>query len=88
LKIDELFFLNRDAAVADADFDIIGLMPVLVELVAKDSGRNGKHADNKHDDIAIHDLSASIIVKKTGAIEIISCRFRATGCSQFPQLQG
>jgi hypothetical protein len=67
LKSYQLLFLDRNAAVADTDFDAFGVMLFLVELVTQNHGGECKHANDEGKSIAIHDLATSICMKNRGS---------------------
>jgi hypothetical protein len=52
--IAELLLLDGNTAIADADLDTRGFLPLLVELITEDRGRDGEHADNEVKNVAIH----------------------------------
>jgi hypothetical protein len=64
----ELLLLDGDSAFADIDLDASGLLPLLVELIAKNHGGDGEHADDEIENIAVHALVAaeSVVETKNG----------------------
>ena len=50
----ELFLLNGNATIADADIDVGGLLPLLVILIAENHRADGKRPDDDVKNIAIH----------------------------------
>jgi hypothetical protein len=59
----QLLFLDRYAALADADGDAGRLFAVLIDLVAENRRGDSKHADNQEKNISVHRLAACMRAK-------------------------
>ena len=46
-------FLDGNSAFANVDLDVRGLLPLLVEPIAKTHGGDGEHPDDKVETVAI-----------------------------------
>jgi hypothetical protein len=46
---------DRNATIADADFDAGGLLSLVIKLVTNDYGGNGEHTDDEIESVTIHD---------------------------------
>ena len=53
-----LLLLDGNTAIADADRDAGGLLPLLLELIAEQHGDDGKRADREVSDVTIHPIAA------------------------------
>jgi DNA end-binding protein Ku len=76
-----LFLLDRNSAIADADVDTVGLLPLLIELIAKHGDADGEDRNDECGDVTIHDPPLPRALSATAPIDALR---KSTGL-QIPQ---